>query len=619
MKLIEKQKNKFNLQKDYEEFKGAIFTDTFQALEDLEKYQIAMCFFKENEDQKKRLRKEEIRVFVGNPPYNAGQKSENDNNQNLSYSKLDDKIRETYFKDSTAQKNKLDSYVRAIKWASEKIKQNKQGGVISFVSNASFLDGRAYDGLRKHLSQDFTGLYIFNLRGNIRKFNKKEGQNIFGDHCMLPIAISFLVKNPNKTKCEIKYYDIGESLSKKEKLFKLKNFKNILKLKQYKEIKPNKYNDWLNQRDEAFTGFIPLGSRNKNQEKVFHLHSLGVATNRDEWAYNFNSKELEKNMKNTIDFYNLELKRYKKSDCPQNMNDFLNNDSSKISWSVDLKKDLIKLKESEFKKDFIRISLYRPFTKKYLYFQKSWNSRQSQTKKIYPKNETKNLSICTSGRSSNEFSCLMTDMTPSLDLVGKTQCFPRYVFESESSLFEEKKDNISEKIVRKFQNYYKDNSINTDKIFFYIYGLLHSKQYVEKYKNNLRKDLAQIPMYKDFNEFYKIGKKLSDLHVNYEKAPKYKGLIIKGQKFFKESNFYKVDKMKHPKVNEKEDKTQIIYNEFIKVSNIPLRAYEYQINGKSAIKWIMSRYQVKTSKKSGIKSDPNNPKNPKYIVKSLRI
>ena len=614
-----KGKGKGNLSKNYEEFKGAIFTDTFQALEDSND-QTKFDFFQENKRKKNRLKKEEIRVIVGNPPYSARQKNENDNNKNLKYPKLDEQIRNTYFKDSKATAKKLDSYVRAIKWASEKIKQNKQGGVISFVSNASFLDSKSYDGLRKHLNKDFTNLYIFNLRGNQRtsgEISKKEGGKIFGGGSRVPIAISFLVKNPKKTVCEIKYYDIGEYLKTEQKMLKIQNFKHILNLKEDKNIKPDKYNDWINQRDESFEQFASIGCKSKDIEnKVFDLHSLGVNTNRDSWVYNFNKEYLTKNMKKTIAFYNAELERYKKSECSKNIDNFVNNDSSKISWSSSLKGYLKQEKNAEFKKDSIRLSLYRPFTKKYFYYSNLFNHRIAKTKKIYPKNETKNLTICTSGAASNQFSCLMVNSVVDLCFMHHTQCFPRYVLFENDGLLNEKKDNISEYRIKKYQKHYQDTSINSDNIFFYIYGLLHSKQYIQKYKINLIKELARIPMYKGFHEFSKIGKKLSDLHVNYEKALKYQDLEIKKQNSFKDC--YKVSKMKYPKINRKEDKTQIIYNDFIIIKNIPLKAYEYKINSKSAIKWIMSEYQVKTDKESGIKNDPNNPENPKYILDLLQ-
>ena len=624
-KNIIQEGNKFGLSEGYESFKGAVFTDTFQAMEEEQKGKTTLNeFFSENEKQRERLQKEEIRVIVGNPPYSAKQKSENDNNKNLKYKNLDEKIRETYAKDSKAKnKNSLyDPYIRAIKWATDKISTNPNGGIVSFITNGAFLDNNSMDGLRHHLAKDFTGLYIFNLRGDQRtkgEISRKEGGKIFGAGSRCPIAISFLVKNPNKKNFQIYYHDIGDYLSQKDKILKIKNFKNIFGIKKWKKITPDKNNDWLNQRDESYESFISLGSKDNNVEKIFEIYSMGIQTSRDSWVYNFNKDELSENIKKTINFYNKEVERLKKEGVPKGIDNFVNNDDSQISWSSSMKDHLKKRKIYNYEEGCMRYSIYRPFCKKYLYYPKDGTliHRVGKTYKSYPDSKTKNLAICTSGKGAKVFSVLMTEAIPCLDLIDKCQHFPRHTYEDNQGNMK-KKDNISEKALERFKDCYNGSSVNADKVFFYIYGLLHSKEYVKKYNNDLLKELPRIPMVNDFDKFSEIGEKLSNLHVNYESIPEYKELNIEIMGSVDDENIYKVDKMKHPKKNKEKDKSIIHYNEYITISNIPEKAYEYTVNGYSAIRWIMERYRVKKGKDSLIVNDPNRKDNPKYILDLLQ-
>ena len=612
---------------EYERFKGAIFADTFQATESSD--QMSFQFFQENDKQRKRLKKEAIRVIVGNPPYSVGQKDENDNNKNLKYNELDKNIAETYVKSSNAtlKRSVYDSYVRAIRWATDKVNSNPKGGVVSFITNGSFIDRGSMDGLRHHLEKDFTSLYILNLRGDIksairghdRSLAQREGGNIFGQNCTNSVAISFLVKNPSKESCEISYCDIGDSLSQKEKLQKIKDFKNIFEIKDWQKVIPNRHNDWINQRDENYKNFISMGNKSNPEDTLFKLYSMGVKTNRDSWAYNFDKKTLAKNIEDTIKFYNKELERYKKEKKrPKNIDSFVNNDSSKIKWARRMKTNFKKEKIIKYDEKNIRSSLYRPFCKTNLYYGKDLNEEIYQTFRIYPNYETKNLAICISGIGAKTSSVLMTEVTPEHLLLGNMQYFPRYIFQENMGKME-KADNISKNAVEKFKAHYNDKSINADKMFFYIYGLLHSKCYREKYKNDLTKEIPRIPIVNDFHQFSEIGKKLSDLHVNYETAKKHKGLSVPIQSSLVENKqLFKVKKMKHPKKNNKEDKSQIIYNDFVTISGIPEKAYEYEVNGYSTIKWIMDRYQVKKCSKSEIINDPNRNDDPKYILNLLQ-
>ena len=362
------RRNKGRKRNDYEPFTGAIFTDTFQSTEGNDEDQQHFDFFKETDRKRSRLKKEKIRVIVGNPPYSVGQKNEDDNSKNLKYENLDKKIRETYAEDSSAvNKNSLyDSYIRALKWASEKIKDNPHGGIVSFVTNASFIDNSSADGLRYHLAKDFTSLYIFNLRGDaLCKGDKRrrEGGGIFGEGSKCPIAISFLVKNPNKKGCKIHYYDIGDYLKQEQKLLKIRNFGHIFGIKDWEEIKPDKNNDWVNQRNEGYQKYLLMGCKVSCRENIFNTYSMGVKTHRDTWVYNFDREELKKNVKRTISFYNIEVERFKQKGASKGIDKFVNYDSTKISWSGGMKSNLKRERVFKYDDKCFRFSMYRPFCK----------------------------------------------------------------------------------------------------------------------------------------------------------------------------------------------------------------------------------------------------------------
>ncbi len=593
-------------QNTYESFKGAVLTDTFQMSEE-DKGNENNDFLKENLKQIRKQKKYAIRAIVGNPPYSSGQKSENDNNKNLEYKRLDKDIKDTYVEssNSTLCKNLYDSYIRAIRWATDRV-GNK--GVVSFVTNGSFIDANNMDGLRCHLEKDFTSLYIFNLRGNQRtkgKESRKEGGKIFGQGSRVPVAISFLVKNPAKKDCKIHYYDIGDYLNREEKLKKIKKLKSFSAI-DWEPIKPNADHDWINQRDGTYEKFFPMGDKKNPEKGIFTLYSNGVVTARDAWAYNYNKSQLEKNIRNMISFYNKELKRYQEKK-PKKLESFLNTDPEKISWTHNVKGDLKKNKKYQYRGESLRQSLYRPFTKSNLYYSKELNERRYLTYKLFPEPDTKNLAICVSGVGSRSLSALMVDTTPNFDLLSKTQCFSRYFYEKNSQGELKKEDNISQKVVKKFQENYKDKKIDGDAIFYYVYGLLHSEDYKKRYASNFGKMLPRIPLVNGFEKYSKIGKELADLHINYEKVKKYP-LKIEELK----NNNFEVSKMKFLS---KTDKSSIIYNNSITLSEIPQEAYEYQVNGRSAIEWIMDRYQAKEDKKSKITNNPNKfSDNPKYII-----
>lgn len=622
---------------DYEPFPGILLADTFQLGERKGETEDA---FIDNFERADKQNKRSIRVIVGNPPYSAGQRSENDANKNLNYPKLDAKVKDTYAKHSTATlKNSLyDSYIRSIRWASDRIGDE---GIVAFVSNGSYIDGRATDGMRKCVADEFTSVYYFNLRGNQRtsgEISKKEGGKIFGSGSRAQIAITLFVKNPGKEndKCEIYYHDIGDYLTQQQKLEKIKDFSSVTKL-VWQNIEPNEQYDWINQRHPEFEKWFPVGDKENKRKKgreysvpsVFSLYSLGVITARDAWAYNFSKAKLEDNMKSMIEFYNSELNRYRghRSISDSELEQFLDTDPKKISWDGTLKGDLGKLKPGTYSGSKIRLVSYRPFQKQWLYLDRQFNNSVYRMLDCFPESDSENLAICVPGLGvSREFSVLMTNICPDLGFAStRNQCFPLYCYQepSEDALFEgaenspAKIENIPDDTLEMFQNHYGDKNISKIDIFYYVYGILHSPRYKTKYAADLRKMLPRIPLHKKFYAFSRAGKALGDLHVNYESVAEYPvkemslNLLADAER--------RVVKMKFAKQGKAVDKTSIVYNKNLILHDIPLQAYQYVVNGKSAIEWMMERYQVKTDKDSGIKNDPNEwSDDPNYIVKLLK-
>lgn len=601
---IEAVFDEINGDEPYAPFEGIVLTDTFESTETEDT--LDDSFFGTNDKRLKRQQEKPITAIIGNPPYSIGQNSQNDNNQNVSYPKLDTRLAETYVAKSNAglTKGLYDSYVKAFRWASDRLINQ---GVIGFVTNGGYLNSNSTDGLRAGLYEDFNHLYIFNLRGNalgLGEIRKKEGGNVFGAGTRTSVAISILVKDGSDSH-ELYYHDIGDYLSQKEKLGIISRFGDVSNL-DWQEIIPDENNDWLNQRDPNYQKYDSLAG---GSDSVFSSNAVGISTARDLWVYNFSKKNTEQNVKKLISNYNLELERLK-SMPHEERKSLLNRNDNFIKWSVKLEDLILKSKKLQFSKDDIIESLYRPFTKKYLYYTNDVIERPGQWYKKFGEN---NLIIMTTGKGvSRDFSTLVTNLMPNLHTMDTGQHFMRYDNElDETSLFQNN-DNMNQEFADKL-------GLNLDDTFAYVYGLLNSKEYQEKYANDLKKDLARIPIVKNKERYVEVGKALMELHLNYEEVPVYDGVEITPLV----NPSYKVTKMRFVKKRDENGKSvndlsAIIFNSDITISNIPEKAYEYIVNGRSAIEWIIDQYQVKTDKKSGITDDPNDySDDEKYIFNLL--
>lgn len=643
--------------KDYIPFDGICLTDTFQLGETDHADKLFTEMFPQNSERVSKQKKAPLRIIIGNPPYSIGQKSANDNAQNQTYTKLDSDIAKTYAKESNAGLNKslYDAYIKAFRWSSDRLDEN--GGIICFITNGNWIHKPSMDGFRCSLEKEFSSIYVFNLRGGVKGLSgelaKKEGQNIFD--IMTGVSITLLVKNPRikKDKGSIYYYDIGDYLNRKEKVKILSDFISLKNQNiEWINILPNANNDWLEQRKDIFSTYIPLEPNKKfdlKSHSFFNTYAIGVATNRDAWVYNFSKKEIEANMRKFISFYNeqqIDFLKEKLINPKINIDNFLDSNPTKISWTVNLKKDIErnrvhKLNVVEFKE-----SNYRPFCKQIVYFDKPFIERPGLSPILFPKSNLSNLVICVTGTGDRRgFASLITNSIPNLDSLEKTQCFPLYYYEERQkqtqSLFDTadsgtsefvRRDAISDFILDQAKERYGKN-VGKEDIFYYVYGLLHSPTYREMFANDLKKMLPRLPLLDDVRDFWKFskaGRELAELHINYENQPTPAGVIVihnpltitetLKQLSADEIKYidYKVEKMKFPKKDQKET---IFYNSRITIDNIPAKAYQYVVNGKPAIEWIMERYAITTHKESQITNNPNDwsaeTGNPKYILDLL--
>ena len=631
---------------EYVPFSGICLTDTFQLGENPERKQQDMGdMFRQNSERVTAQQNTPLKVIIGNPPYSVGQRSANDNAQNQSYPRLEKRIAETYGTGVNASllKTLYDSYIKAFRWASDRL-DPQIGGIIAFVSNGSWLDGNATAGFRKCLEKEFSSIYVFNLRGNQRtsgEQSRREGGKIFGSGSRTPIAITLLVKNPVRAgKARILYKDIGDYLSQKEKLDIIKKYGSFADPDfEMQKIKPNRHGDWISQRSEVFETFIPIGDKKNKTTSTFFvpLYSTGVSSNRDTWCYNSSKNILRKNILKTLEFYNTQRKAFydaKTRNSKVDVKNFVDRDSTKISWTRALLNDVSKDKELLYIEKSLRVACYRPYFKQHLYFNRSLNEIVSLMPILFPTPKQSNLAICVSSvGKSKEMSVLITNYITDLHFSGDTQAFPLYYYDEpvfdggevpQANLFDaaggtryRRHDGVTDFILKRAQDNY-GKKVTKEDIFYYVYGLLHSPIYRNKFAADLKKMLPRIPLVeepKKFRAFSSAGRDLAELHINYETVKRWPV-----KEHITADNFT-VEKMRFAKKNGKDDKTVINYNSCVTISEIPLEAYDYVVNGKSAIEWIMERYAVVINTESGIKNDPNDwakeQGNPRYIIDLL--
>ncbi|MEW2137502.1 type ISP restriction/modification enzyme [Streptomyces sp. NPDC005409] len=631
---------------DYQPFEGIVLTDTFQLAEGTAKLD-GMDVLEGNSERAKKQQKQDITVVVGNPPYSVGQDNANDDNKNLKYEVLDERIKETYASLSTASsvRTLYDSYIRAIRWASDRINSE---GVVAYVSNGGYIDGNTYDGLRKSLATEFDAIYCYNLRGNARtagEQRKKEAGNVFESGSRNTVAILILVKSGSASpasSCELHYRDIGDYLSRDGKLRTIgtQNLDTV----EWNRITPNEEGDWINQRDDRFSAFQTLVETEKTFQSagIFELHSLGLGTNRDAWVYNYSARIVKENVESTIDFYNEQVDDFIKHCKAEGLahpkapevEKFIDRNPLKISWSSSLIPKVARGKKITFDATKVTTSTYRPFSKQAVYFDRDLNHRPGKFPQMFPTPGHPNIGFYVNGfHATADFAVLATDLIPCLDVFGKGgYFFSRHTyrelateggfdFGDDENAYEQV-DNITDAALRAYRDTYGDDTVTKDDVFYYVYGLLHSQEYRDRFAADLKKALPRIPKVRNFRSFAEAGRKLADLHVNYEQAEPHAGIVEKASgdaSATPASELYRVTKMKIPKTKGQPDRSTIVYNHRVTLTNIPEEAYRYQLGARSAIEWIIDRYQVKVDKASEITNDPNDwSDDPRYIINLLK-
>ena len=594
----------------YQPFEGICLVDTFELAEDRQ----LLLLTPENTRRVESQKETPMFVIIGNPPYNVGQINENDNNKNRKYETMDARVKETYAKDSAATlKNKLsDPYVKAVSWASDRIGEE---GIVAFVTNNGFLDGVAFDGMRKHLTDDFDTIYIIDLSGNVRKNPKLSGRihNVFG--IQVGVSINFFIKRRDSVNAhaEIFYARVDEFWRKEDKyryLDSKEHYRNI----EWQLITPDRRYTWLTEGLRAeFETFIPMGTkeakvaRGEAIDVIFKTYSLGVSTNRDAWVYNFDRSTLIENMSRMIDTYNDQVFRWEhRGNQNTRVDDFVAYNGTKIKWSYMLKQKLKARRITAFSDGKVRKSQYRPFTQSNLYFDRIMNDAVSMFPYIFPTPETekKNRVIWLKVGTEWPMFALMTNKLPNLLPQGGSQCFPFCTYDEDGR---NRRENITDWALAQFRAYYGDKTIGKWDIFHYAYGLLHHPIYRERYQANLKRDLPHLPYTPDFWEFAKAGQRLGEIHVGYEDVEEYPLRFVETPDTPLD---WRVEKMRLSK-----NKAQIKYNDFLTLDGIPAKVFDYRLGNRSALEWVIDQYRVKTHERSGIVNDPNRADDEEYIVR----
>ena len=622
---------------DYEPYERIVFQDTFQSAEHENQLN---GIFPLNHERIEFQQQLPLTVVFGNPPYSKGQKSESDNAANVSYPTLDSRISSTYSQAAVEVTNKnslYDSYVRAYRWASDRLGDR---GIVGFVTGAGWLDGNAAAGIRACFAKEFANIYVINLRGNARmkgELWRKEGEKIFGQASRSAITLTFLVKNTYiQTPAQILYHDIGDFLKRDQKLKKLVEFDSIANTPM-EPIEPNKEHDWIDQRQDEFSRFIPLISDKEFKTRsIFRDSSLGLISSRDAWVYNFSKNKLTRNVIHSMDFFNSELDRYHKSSRTESALNFVNRDRTKIAWNAMLAQRVESGKKMKFSAQRLFLSEYRPFTKTWCYFDTDLVKSPSNMPNIFRTADDDVRMLCTnSAAGSPDLASWIVERVADREVTRASNCFPFLVTEvSASELLNSPYDKYrSERVINEgnaksiFIEMYSTEIPRDYDIFYYVYGILSCPEYISRFRNSLVRAIPRIPIVatkEDFFAFSHAGRQLADLHIGYDKAEEFpvsetwidsivlNALDVKTK--------FRVEKMKFVPNS---GRSSIQYNPFLKVSGIPSDAFDFKVNGRSCIEWVMDRQRVSTHKDSGIVNDANDFANetmndPAYPLKLLK-
>ena len=610
---------------NYRPFEGIVLTDTFEMSESSKPMDNAL--FPYNNRRIERQKGLDIRVVIGNPPWSA--------NENRDYPTVDQRVRETYADTSVARLSSAlyDPYVKAIRQASDRVLGSEQGGIVAFVTNGGFIDNKSFDGFRKAVAQEFDAIYCYNLRGDQRTAGEKsreEGGKIFGSDSRASVAVLLLVKKPGESHgAKLYYNDIGDYLKREEKPQSMQTGtleildNTSLATTEWQSIRPNAQGDWVNQRSEVFPSLRPLATQNGEvggMASVFLSESVGLVSRRDAWVWNSSDKTLRHNVERAVEFYQKTLREFakigvsgKQKERADKAKQFVGETPSNFHWNRDSYRDLGNCEEYQVDPSGFTVGVYRPFFRQRLYFNDLLNSETGKLFQIFPEASSENVGLALSGTGVNApFYALMTEAIVDDGFTGHSAYFPRWCYrQREEALGNsdvlEQVSNINPCGLAEYREYYGEQSISEDDLFYHVYGILHSREYRETFAADLGKSAPRIPMPEtldDFCAFVRAGRKLSRLHNEYENIEPHDLDVQVALGWDLEApDAYRVVKMSYAS---KTDKTRIRYNAGITIAGIPEEAQIYQLGSRSALDWLIDRYQVSTHKDSGIVNDPND-------------
>ena len=621
----------------YEPFEGIVLTDTFNLHTDRTGF--PKNWLPVNSARAERQQDLPIQVIVGNPPWSAKQRSSADDNPNVDYPELEKRVAKTYAARSrSTNKNSLyDTYKMAIRWMSDRIGEQ---GVIALVTNGSWIGGNVDSGVRACLAEEFSSIYVLNLRGNQRtqgERSRQEGGKVFGQGSRAPVAITILVRNPEALHdgCRILYRDIGDYLRREEKLAVLREAGSIAGIEDWRTITPDRHHDWIGQRSEEFQKLYPVGSKaakaGRTDEAIFRLYSRGLETARDAYVYNFSRDACAENASRMVSDYlgaMRELDEFKNgSPTDEITHEITLRHSSHVRWDQGLKDNLGRRKAVTYSPDNVWTTQYRPFVKQHCYGENVFIHRKGQMDSIFPASDSENRVICVPGIGSTKpFSALVADTMPDIQLMFNGQYFPRYRYRERAEVQRElpgiesgreRIDNISDTALRAFRVRYNDNTITKDAIFDYVYGVLHASAYRERFANDLAKELPRIPLAPDFHAFAKAGRELAELHLGYEDCAEYPLEVASAHSGDPRREHFRIGRQAMRFHDD--EKTALRVNEHVSLRGIPAAAHTYQVNGRTPLEWFIDRYRITQDKESGIGNDPNGWfDDPRDLIAAIR-
>lgn len=599
----------FEQTKKYEPFEGLCFVDTLDMAEHVQ--QQFDFFTQKNTERVERQKRARITVILGNPPYNAEQEDENDLNPNRRYAVIDERIQRTYAKSSQGTlKNKLyDPYVKFFRWASDRLGDRE--GIVCFITNNNFVvDSRPFDGMRHHIAEDFSCIYHLDLNGNVRKNPKLSGSkhNVFG--IQTGVGITIAIRRSKRKECKIRYHRLPEEWTRYEKLNYLNQAQSVAGV-QWTTIAPDIRKNWITFESSAeFDAFVPLRAR--EEEHVFADGATGAKSNRDAIVLNFSKRRLSETVEQFVEAYNAEADRFRRKPESQPLQTFLRRANPIVQWSSGLLNKLQRGQYATYDPACIRMCLYRPFTKMWLYYDEFLNDRPGIFRSVFPKSqdERENVAIYCTSHSQQPFAVQVVNCIANEAAGGRPGvCYPFYLCQDD-----QRRENISDSMVQKFRQHYGDKRISKWDVFHYTYAILHHEEYRERFAQRLQQDQPRIPFARDFKPFSHAGRELVKVHLNYESASEYPltEIVTPG---------LPRSPLVHGTMKLSRDKASIQVNDSLLLTGIPADALRYRLGNRSALEWVIAQYQAREDERGEIASDANawgaEHGDPEYILRLI--